>query len=105
MPEFDRHCLACPRLASHLSLIRDMYPRYFARPVPPFGAPKARLLVGGPAPGTPGANRPGRPFTGDHAGILLYETLHQHGFADRPGAGLARGGPTPTKMPSPHSRQ
>ena len=84
MPEFDRDCLACPRLASHLSRIRDMYPRYYARPVPPFGDPVARLLIVGLAPGMHGANRTGRPFTGDHAGILLYETLHRHGFADRP---------------------
>jgi len=84
MPDFDRHCLACPRLASHLSRVRDMYPHYYAQPVPPFGDPKARLLIVGLAPGMHGANRSGRPFTGDHAGILLYETLYQHGFADRP---------------------
>lgn len=84
MPEFDFNCLACPRLASHLSRIRDMYPRYYARPVPPFGDPVARLLIVGLAPGMHGANRTGRPFTGDHAGILLYETLHRHGFAGRP---------------------
>ena len=83
MPEFDPHCVACPRLASHLSKVRDMYPRYYARPVPPFGDPKARLIVIGLAPGMHGANRTGRPFTGDHAGILLYETLHRHGFANR----------------------
>ena len=92
MPEFNPHCLACPRLASHLSNIRDMYPRYFARPVPPFGDPKARLIVIGLAPGMHGANRTGRPFTGDHAGILLYETLHRHGFADRPVSESARDG-------------
>ncbi|MCR4300491.1 MAG: uracil-DNA glycosylase [Sulfuricaulis sp.] len=83
MPEFDPHCVACPRLASHLSNVRDMYPTYYARPVPPFGDPKARLLVIGLAPGMHGANRSGRPFTGDHAGILLYETLYRHGFSDR----------------------
>ncbi len=92
MPDFDRHCLACPRLASHLSNIRDMYPRYYARPVPPFGDLKARLLIVGLAPGMHGANRTGRPFTGDHAGILLYETLHRHGFADRPVSVSARDG-------------
>src|SRR3972149_3222265 len=85
MPDFDRHCLACPRLASHLSRIRDMYPRYFARPVPPFGDPKARLLVVGLAPGMHGANRTGRPFTGDHAGILLYETLYRLGVSHQAG--------------------
>ena len=92
MPEFDHDCLACPRLASHLSRIRDMYPRYFARPVPPFGDPKARLLIVGLAPGMHGANRTGRPFTGDHAGILLYETLHRHGFATRPESMSAQDG-------------
>jgi len=92
MPEFDRDCLACPRLASHLCRIRDMYPRYYARPVPPFGDAKARLLIVGLAPGMHGANRTGRPFTGDHAGILLYETLHRYGFADRPVSVSARDG-------------
>jgi uracil-DNA glycosylase len=92
MPEFDRDCLACPRLASHLCRIRDMYPRYYARPVPPFGDAGARLLIVGLAPGMHGANRTGRPFTGDHAGILLYETLHRHGFADRPVSVSARDG-------------
>ena len=92
MSEFDHDCLACPRLASHLSRIRDMYPRYFARPVPPFGDPKARLLIVGLAPGMHGANRTGRPFTGDHAGILLYETLHRHGFATRPESMSAQDG-------------
>jgi uracil-DNA glycosylase family 4 len=94
MPDFDCDCLACPRLASHLARIRDMYPRYYARPVPPFGDPKARLLVVGLAPGMHGANRTGRPFTGDHAGILLYETLHRHEFADRPVSESARDGLT-----------
>ncbi len=51
---------------------------------PPFGDPRARLLVVGLAPGMHGANASGRPFTGDHAGILLYETLHRFGFSDRP---------------------
>ena len=83
MPEFDQDCLACPRLASHLSRIRDMYPHYYAHPVPPFGDSHAQLLIVGLAPGMHGANRTGRPFTGDHAGILLYETLNRHGLADR----------------------
>ncbi len=96
MPKFDRDCLACPRLASHLCRIRDMYPRYYARPVPPFGDAKARLLIIGLAPGMHGANRTGRPFTGDHAGILLYETLHRHGFADRPVSVSAKDGLTLT---------
>lgn len=90
MPEFNRDCLACPRLASHLARIRDMYPSYYAQPVPPFGDPQARLLIIGLAPGMHGANRTGRPFTGDHAGILLYETLHRHGFSNQPASVSAR---------------
>lgn len=83
MPDFDRDCLACPRLASHLSRVRDQYRHYYARPVPPFGDPEATLLIVGLAPGKHGANATGRPFTGDYAGILLYETLHALGFASR----------------------
>ncbi len=71
-----------------------MYPKYYARPVPPFGDAKARLLIVGLAPGMHGANRTGRPFTGDHAGILLYNTLHKHGFADRPQSVSVRDGLT-----------
>ena len=77
-------CTACSRLAGFLSAVRDTHPDYHARPVPPFGDPRARLLVVGLAPGMHGANRTGRPFTGDYAGILLYETLHAFGFATRP---------------------
>ena len=105
MPEFDPHCVACPRLASHLSNVRDMYPTYYARPVPPFGDAKARLIVVGLAPGMHGANRSGRPFTGDHAGILLYETLHRHGFADRPVSKHARDGLQAEKLPHHQRRQ
>jgi len=53
---------------------------YYCRPVPPFGDPAARFLIVGLAPGMHGANRTGRPFTGDHAGILLYQMLHKYGF-------------------------
>jgi len=60
------------------------YPDYHCRPVPPFGDPSARLLVVGLAPGKHGANASGRPFTGDHAGILLYKTLHAYGFSSEP---------------------
>lgn len=77
-------CVACPRLAGFLAEVRDKHPDYHARPVAPFGDPKARLLIVGLAPGMHGANRTGRPFTGDYAGILLYETLYRFGFADRP---------------------
>jgi uracil-DNA glycosylase family 4 len=64
--------------------VRRHYPSYYARPVPAFGDPQARLLVVGLAPGLHGANASGRPFTGDHAGILLYQTLFDYGFASRP---------------------
>ncbi|NWG38364.1 MAG: uracil-DNA glycosylase [Hydrogenophilaceae bacterium] len=77
-------CRACKRLAGFLDEVRQENPGYHARPVVPFGADNPRLLIVGLAPGMHGANRTGRPFTGDHAGILLYETLHTFGFASRP---------------------
>jgi uracil-DNA glycosylase family 4 len=81
---FDPDCRACPRLADFLDQVKDEYPDYHARPVAPFGDPKARLLIVGLAPGMHGANATGRPFTGDYAGILLYETLHRYGFSSAP---------------------
>ena len=78
---FDARCRDCPRLAGYLASIRRDFPGYHAAPVAPFGDPHARLLIVGLAPGLHGANRTGRPFTGDHAGILLYRTLHRFGFA------------------------
>ncbi len=84
MAEFDLSCTACPRLAQHLARVRRDHPDYHARPVAPFGDARARLLIVGLAPGLHGANASGRPFTGDYAGILLYETLHKFGFASRP---------------------
>jgi len=78
---FDADCRQCPRLAQFLDDVRAKHPDYYCRPVPPFGDPDARLLVVGLAPGMHGANATGRPFTGDHAGILLYQTLHEFGFA------------------------
>lgn len=81
---FDPACRLCPRLARHLDAMRAEYPDYYNAPVPPFGDPGARVLIIGLAPGAHGANRTGRPFTGDFAGILLYATLHAHGFATRP---------------------
>jgi uracil-DNA glycosylase family 4 len=81
---FSVNCRLCPRLAGFLAGVRAKHPGYHARPVPSFGAARPRLLVVGLAPGLHGANRTGRPFTGDHAGILLYATLHRHGFASRP---------------------
>ncbi len=81
---FAPGCARCERLARHLKLVRGSHPHYHAAPVPPFGDPRAKLLVVGLAPGMHGANASGRPFTGDYAGILLYQTLHRFGFADRP---------------------
>jgi uracil-DNA glycosylase family 4 len=87
--DYDPDCTRCPRLAAYLAQARADHPDYHARPVAPFGDPDARLLVVGLAPGFNGANRTGRPFTGDHAGILLYDTLHRCGFANR-AASVAR---------------
>jgi uracil-DNA glycosylase family 4 len=81
---FDPSCRRCPRLAAFLDSVREVEPDYFCRPVPFFGDPNARLLIVGLAPGMHGANRTGRPFTGDHAGILLYATLYKWGFATGP---------------------
>lgn len=78
---FDKDCRDCPRLAEFLDTVKARYPDYYCRPVPPFGDANARFLIVGLAPGMHGANRSGRPFTGDHAGILLYQMLHRHGFA------------------------
>ncbi len=77
-------CTDCPRLAGFLADVRSRQPEYHARPVLPFGDSHARLLVVGLAPGMHGANRTGRPFTGDYAGILLYETLHAFAFGSQP---------------------
>jgi uracil-DNA glycosylase family 4 len=84
MNTFDLECRRCPRLAAFLDAVRLDEPSYHCRPVPPFGDPKAPLLIVGLAPGMHGANRTGRPFTGDHAGILLYATLHKFGLASGP---------------------
>lgn len=81
---FDKDCRLCPRLATFLDRVSEKHPDYYCRPVAPFGDPEARLLIVGLAPGMHGANRTGRPFTGDYAGILLYETLHKFGFSSQP---------------------
>ncbi len=81
---FDPGCRACPRLAAFLDAVKKENPDHYCKPVPPFGDENARLLVVGLAPGMHGANRTGRPFTGDHAGLLLYETLHKFGFSNAP---------------------
>jgi uracil-DNA glycosylase family 4 len=84
MTTFDIHCRKCSRLASFLDGVKVKEPSYFAKPVPAFGAENPKLLIVGLAPGMHGANRTGRPFTGDYAGVLLYETLHQFGYANAP---------------------
>jgi uracil-DNA glycosylase family 4 len=71
-------------LAEFLGGLREKYPDYYNAPVPAFGDPEPRLLIVGLAPGMHGANATGRPFTGDFAGILLYETLHELGLASAP---------------------
>jgi uracil-DNA glycosylase family 4 len=76
-----RDCALCPRLAAYRADNRAANPGWFNAPVPSFGPADARLLVVGMAPGVRGANRTGRPFTGDHAGILLYNTLVRFGLA------------------------
>ena len=77
----DRNCPLCPRLAEFRSEARARNPDWFNSPVPAFGDAKGRLLIVGLAPGMQGANRTGRPFTGDFAGDLLYATLLEYGFA------------------------
>ena len=84
MSTFTLDCKKCDRLAGFLEEVRSQYPDYHGLPVPSFGDPAARLLVVGLAPGMHGANATGRPFTGDHAGILLYRTLHAGCFASQP---------------------
>src|ERR1700732_3793026 len=81
---YDPDCTQCPRLAEFLAEAHHRHPDYFARPVPSFGVAAPRILIVGLAPGMHGANRTGRPFTGDYAGILLYETLHELGLATGP---------------------
>ncbi len=79
--EPDPDCSFCPRLATFRDSLKAAQPEWHNAPVPAFGALDARLLVVGLAPGLRGANRTGRPFTGDFAGNLLYETLLEFGFA------------------------
>jgi uracil-DNA glycosylase family 4 len=74
-------CPLCPRLVAYRTANRAEHPDWFNAPVPSFGSTESRLLVVGMAPGVRGANRTGRPFTGDHAGLLLYQKLGQSGFA------------------------
>ena len=81
---FCPDCTLCPRLSAFLAKAAYANPEYHCKPVAPFGVADPKLLVVGLAPGMHGANASGRPFTGDYAGILLYETLHRYGFASKP---------------------
>jgi uracil-DNA glycosylase len=80
---FNPDCKDCHRLATFLDQTGRKYPGYHCAPVAPFGDPGARLLIVGLAPGMHGANATGRPFTGDYAGILLYQTLFEFGYSNR----------------------
>lgn len=82
--QFNPDCRLCGRLEAFLAQVKQEYPTYHARPVAPFGVEQPKLLIVGLAPGMHGANASGRPFTGDYAGLLLYETLHKFGFSNRP---------------------
>jgi uracil-DNA glycosylase family 4 len=93
MAEPGRDCALCPRLAAFRATWRERQPQWFNAPVASFGPREARLLIVGLAPGLQGANRTGRPFTGDFAGDLLYDTLLRFRFASgtyaaRPDDGL-----------------
>lgn len=79
-PDFD--CTLCPRLADFRAANRQSFPDFFNAPVPALGPQDAELLICGLAPGLKGANRTGRPFTGDYAGDLLFQTLLDYGFAE-----------------------
>ena len=79
--EAPRDCPLCPRLVAFRAMWRERVPAWHNAPVPTFGDPDGRLLIVGLAPGLRGANRTGRPFTGDYAGELLYSTLLKYGFA------------------------
>ena len=80
--EAPRDCPLCPRLVAFREALKDEYPDWWNAPVPNFGDPDAWLAICGLAPGKHGANRTGRPFTGDHAGVLLYDTLRKFGLAE-----------------------
>jgi uracil-DNA glycosylase family 4 len=81
---YDSQCTRCPRLAAFLAESHAKYPSYWCRPVPAFGDPAPKIVIVGLAPGMQGANRTARPFTGDYAGILLYQTLYDLGLASQP---------------------
>jgi len=81
---FDINCRQCPRLVTYLNTVKEQYPTYHCKPVPAFGIEGAKLLIVGLAPGLHGANKTGRPFTGDASGKLLFQTLYRYGFSNQP---------------------
>lgn len=80
--KYDSNCKDCDRLSSFLGQVKNKNPDYFCKPVPSVGQKEPPFLIVGLAPGMHGANKTGRPFTGDHAGILLYKTLYKFGFSN-----------------------
>ena len=80
---FDPDCRQCKRLDDFLCEVKEKHPDYHARPVAPFGDKNPKLLIVGLAPGMHGANATGRPFTGDYAGLLLYEALYEFGYSNQ----------------------
>ena len=80
---FDQECRQCKRLDDFLCEVKEKHPDYHARPVAPFGDTHPELLIVGLAPGMHGANATGRPFTGDYAGLLLYEALYEFGYSNQ----------------------
>ena len=85
MPRFfSPSCRRCSRLSEYLMQTKKIHPDYHCAPVPPLGPLDARLVIVGLAPGKHGANRSGRVFTGDYAGVLLYKTLYKYGFSNQP---------------------
>ena len=84
MQTFNQSCQLCPRLTGFLAEVKEKYPEYHCQPVAAVGVAKPDVLIVGLAPGLHGANATGRPFTGDYAGILLYETLHKYGYSNKP---------------------
>lgn len=78
---FNPRCVKCTRLVQYLKQTRQNHPDYYCQPVAPFGDSQAHVLIVGLAPGLHGANKTGRPFTGDYSGRLLYQTLYKYGLA------------------------
>ena len=90
--KFSVECDDCSRLSKFLQKIRKEYPEYYSKPVPSFGKSRPLLLIIGLAPGLHGANATGRPFTGDFAGIILYEMLYKYGFSNKKSSTSTRDG-------------